>query len=119
MKRRKYSYKEQDDLQRLKRENEKLKKHVSSLRKQLARIDIDRYENIQDLIHKYDKQEVEETLEKNKKIQEDKWKCHKCQDGTLRLKIIDRSDGMFYYRKCDNCPNRTVLKKWNENVEGA
>lgn len=119
MRRRKYSHKEQDDLQKLKRENDKLKKQVSSLRKQIARVDIDRYENLQDLIHKFDKQEVEENLEKQAAVQEKKWKCHQCVDGVLRLKVFERLDGMFYLRRCDCCPNKTKLKKWNENVDGA
>lgn len=118
MKRRKYSRKEQDDLQKIKRENDKLKKQVSSLRKQLARIDINRYENLQDLIHKYDKQEVEENIKNDAKTQENRWKCHKCDSGILILKIFERADGIVYYRKCNGCPNKTTLKKWDESVEG-
>jgi hypothetical protein len=119
MKRRRYSHKEQDDLQKLKRENDKLKKQVSSLRKQLARIDINRYENLQDLMHKFDKEEVAENLENDKKVQEQKWKCHKCSDGVLRLKVFERLDGIVYFRKCDNCDNRTTTKKWDKSVEGV
>lgn len=119
MKRRKYSDSEQDDLQRLKRENDKLKRQISALRKQLARIDINRYENLQDLIHKYDKQEAEEILAKEQKSNEEKWKCYHCQDGVLRLKIYQRLDGIFYNRKCDQCPNKTKLKKWNDDIEGV
>lgn len=119
MKRRKFTHKEQDDLQRLKRENDKLKKQVSQLRKQIARIDINRYENLQDMIHKFDKAEVEETIERDKAAQEKKWKCHKCIEGTLRLKVFERQDGIVYLRKCDCCDNKTTLKKWNENVEGV
>ena len=118
MKRRRYNGKEQDDLQKLKRENDRLKKQVSSLRKQIARTDIDRYENLQDLIHKFDKEELAENLESQKKEQEKKWKCHKCSEGILRLKVFERLDGIMYFRKCDCCPNRTPMKKWNENVEG-
>ena len=118
MKRRKYNKKEQDDLQRIKRENDKLKKQVSSLRKQLVKIDINRYENLQDLIHKFDKQEVEESLEKNKQDEEKRWKCFECEEGTLRLKVIERPNGIVYLRKCDNCVNKTKLKKWNKEVNG-
>jgi hypothetical protein len=119
MKRRKYSHKEQDDLQKIKRENDKLKKQVSALRKQLARIDIGRYENLQDLIHKFDKLEVEETLKNDAEAQAKRWKCFKCEHGVLHLKVFERQDGIVYLRKCDKCDNKTKLKKWNENVEGV
>jgi hypothetical protein len=118
MKRRRYNHKEQDDLQRLKRENDRLKKQVSSLRKQLARVDIDRYENLQDLIHKYDKEEAAEIIAKEHKAKEQKWKCYECPEGILRLKVFERQDGIFYMRKCDKCVNRTKLKRWSKEVEG-
>jgi Zn finger protein HypA/HybF involved in hydrogenase expression len=119
MKRRKYNNKEQDELQKYKRENDKLKRQVSSLRKQLAKIDIGRYENLQDMMQKFDAQEVKENQENDIREQEKKWKCHNCSDGVLRLKVFERQDGIMYFRKCDNCDNRTELKKWNKNVEGV
>lgn len=119
MKRRNYNHKEQDELQKLKRENDKLKKQVSSLRKQLARIDIDRYENLQDLIHKYDKENAEEMMVQQQKAKEEKWKCFECGTGILRLKLIERLDGMIYYRACDCCSNRTKTQRWNKTVEGV
>jgi len=118
MKRRKYSRTEQDDLQKVKRENDKLKKQISSLRKQLARIDINRYENLQDLMQKFDKIEVEDDLKLSKKAKEKKWKCFNCEEGILRLKVFERPDGIFYLRKCDCCDNRTKLKKWNKDIDG-
>lgn len=119
MKRRKFNHKEQDELQKLKRENDRLKRQVSSLRKQIARVDIDRYENLQDLIHKYDQEEAAEIIAKEVKAKEEKWRCYECPDGILRLKVIQRQDGTFYYRKCDKCTNKTKLKKWDKNVEGV
>lgn len=119
MKRRKYSLKEQDDLQRLKRENDQLKKRISSLRKQISRIDVDRYENLQEIVHKFDQQDLQERLADERKEQEKKWKCHKCPDGILKLKLFDRHDGTFYFRKCDCCPNRTILKRWKDGIEGV
>jgi len=118
MKRRKHNHKEQDELQKTRRENDRLKKQVSSLRKQLARIDIGRYENLQDLIEKFDKQEVEDTLKRNAEEQEKRWKCFKCADGVLHLKVFERHDGIVYLRKCDSCEHKTKLKKWDKSVEG-
>lgn len=118
MKRRNYNHKEQDELQKLKRENDRLKKQVSSLRKQIARIDIDRYENLQDLIHKFDKTEAADIIAKQQQAKEQKWKCFECGTGILRLKLIQRLDGIFYYRACDCCGNRTKTQKWDKSVEG-
>jgi hypothetical protein len=117
MRRRKHNHKEQDELQKTKRENDKLKKQVSSLRKQLARIDIGRYENLQDLMEKFDKQEIEDSLKRNEEEQEKRWKCFKCDGGVLQLKVFERHDGIVYLRKCDSCDNKTKLKKWDKSVE--
>lgn len=119
MKRRKFNHKEEDSLQKLKRENDRLKKQVSSLRKQIARIDINRFENLQEILHKHDQIEAEEVLENDKKQLEKKWKCYECVDGVLRLKVFERQDGIVYFRKCDKCNNRTKLQKWNKDVEGV
>lgn len=118
MKRRKFNHKEEDSLQRLKRENDRLKKQVSSLRKQIARIDISRMENLQEILHKHDELEAEEVFLNERKEQEKRWRCYECQDGVLRLKVLERQDGIVYFRKCDKCSNRTKLKRWNKDVEG-
>ncbi len=118
MKRRNFNHKEQDSLQKIKHENEKLKRTVSSLRKQIARIDISRMENLQEIVHKYTQDvEASEILAKDTK-KEQRWKCHDCEDGIMRLKVFERQNGIVYYRKCDKCDNRTKLQKWNKNVEG-
>lgn len=66
----KYNDKEYDLLQRLKHENEKLKKQNKRLKKQLQRIDIDRYENLKDIIYKHYQEDAEEQLKKEKKKNE-------------------------------------------------
>lgn len=109
MKRRKYTHKEQDDLQRLKRENDKLKKQVSSLRKQISRLDIDRYQNIKEILEKQEVEDSKEVILKEKEKLEKQWKCWECGHGVLRIKRLHRIDGSFYFRKCDNqsCDHRT------------
>ncbi len=47
-----------------------------------------------------------------------KWACHKCDEGFLRLVLIDRHDGKHYFRKCTHCDNRTNMQKYNSDVEG-
>lgn len=118
MSNKKYSDKEYSDLQKLKQENKNLKKKLSTLRKQLARIDIDQHDNIKDLIDKYAEEEIIQRKEDEIKRLEEKWKCHQCQTGHLKLIILERRDNVFYFRKCDNCSKRTPTKKWEEGIEG-
>lgn len=100
-----------DLLDKLKQENKKLKSQVSQLRKQLSRLDLDRYQNLQDLIHKYDKLEQQEEqqalIEDLKKV----WECHNCREGYLKFVPISRPDGEYYIRSCTACSNKTRLKK--------
>jgi hypothetical protein len=105
-----------DQLQKLKYENQKLKKENSRLRKLLQRGQYDQ-ELLQELIQKQN-EEVE--LEKQEKLLENKWRCHKCNEGVMKIHIIKRLDGVFYWRICsnNNCDNKTKLQRYSENVEG-
>lgn len=103
---------------RLKMENQKLRKQISSLRKQMNRIDIDRYQSLKNII---EAQDIEDETFDAKFALEDlkkKWECHKCARDFLRLVVVPRIDGMFYFRRCPTCMNKTKLKKYNDNVEG-
>ena len=108
--------------QRLYHENEKLKKQLAQLRKQLARIDLDRYSNVRDIVHKHYQQEdaelhaqrEAESLEQLKR----EWKCVKCSDGHLEILLINKMNDLWYYRKCICCPHRTKLQKYNKQVRG-
>ena len=110
--------KEFDELQRLKYENKKLKKQISQLRKQLAKIDVDRYQNLKELVEAQQKEdkELEEKI-KREKLKE-KWKCYECKEGYLRLMIFHRPDGDFYYRRCTRCGHKTKLQRYNKDVDG-
>ena len=107
---------ELDQLQKLKEENKKLKKQIGSLRKQLSRIDLDRYENLKELIDK--QRHEDEASAKTSKLLK-KWKCYECGNGILKLLIFNRRDGTFYYRRCSNCDHRTRLQKYHKDVEGV
>jgi len=110
--------KEYSDVQRLRYENQQLKKKLASLRKQIARLDLDRYQNIRDLLEYQD--EETKNLNTKSKRQEmlDKWKCYKCEEGHLRLIILGRPDGLYYFRHCTQCENKTKLQKYTDSVEG-
>ena len=109
---------ELDEMQRFKLENQKLKKQIAKLRKELSRIDIDRYSNLKDML---EAQAAEDSnfdgvfeLEKLKK----KWNCNSCDKDYLRLIMVPRFDGLFYMRKCPSCEYRTKLKKYSDGVDG-
>lgn len=118
MGRRKYSDGDYELLDKLKHENKKLKKQISALRKQIAKLDIDRYENLKELVDKHNEQDLEEQKIKEEEFLNKKWQCHECHEGVLKLKILERRDGIWYYRSCNLCKNRTKLKRYNSEVEG-
>lgn len=49
-----------------------------------------------------------------------KWKCHTCNVGVMKITVLTRQDGKFYFRACTNtkdCKNRTELKPFTDDVE--
>jgi len=108
--------KELDQLQRLKHENHKLKKENSRLRKLIKRGQAD-----QELIHELiTKQNEEYELEQKEKLLNNKWRCYECQEGVLKIYIIKRLDGIFYWRRCSNpeCGHKTKLQRYTKDVAG-
>lgn len=105
-------------IQRLRHENEKLKKQISKLRKQLSRINIDEYANLKEMIEAHSAED--ENFDKKLHLEElkHKWTCHECKEDYLRIIIVPRADGLFYIRKCPSCNHRTKLKKYTEDVNG-
>ena len=108
--------------QRLFNENERLKRQISSLRKQLARIDLDRYSTVRDMIEEHYQEDKlatgREILDNLKK----QWACKECADGHLEIFIYNRSNATYYYRICSNapdCSNRTLAQPYTAaNVKG-
>ncbi len=108
--------KELDQLQKMRYENQKLKKENSRLRKLIQRGQAD-----QDLLHELVQQKnVEEELAQTQKIEENKWKCWDCSRGVLKIHTMPRRDGVFYWRVCSNtdCKKRTKLQPYTKDVEG-
>lgn len=60
---------------------------------------------------------VQEAYEESQKKLKAKWECHKCDDGYMKMVIINRPDGKHYFRSCTNCDNRTNMKKYHQAVE--
>lgn len=109
--------KEFSDMQRLKAENKALKRHISKLRKSIARMEIEKIER-NNLLEEEERLAREVQKKKITKELETKWKCNKCQADVMKLKIYTRLDGIFYFRKCDTCGNRTKSKTYHDEVEG-
>lgn len=105
--------------QRLLKENRQLKQQVSQLRKQLARIDLDRYHTVREMIEECRQEDrVESAQDLLDSLKKD-WACKKpgCE-GYLEINIYSKMGNPHYFRKCTECPNRTVAKKYTPEVRG-
>lgn len=105
--------------QKLVQENRILKRQVAALRKQLARVDLDRYTNLKETIDKHyqedSAQEGRDILEKIKK----EWACQQpACEGYLEIFLFTKIDSTWYYRKCNCCTNRTKAQKYSPDVKG-
>jgi hypothetical protein len=102
--------------QQLIHENKQLKRELSRLQKQLARIDLDRYSHIQDMLKecKTAEESTQDTLDKLKQ----EWKCNKCQDGYLEIFTYTKMGEVWYIRKCNCCNNKTKSQIYTPNVKG-
>lgn len=105
---------EQSEVQRLKTENLALKRQLTRMRKQLSRMNSDQFENVEEAIGVQTRED--EIMRQHQAIEH--WRCFTCKEDYLRLIIIQRPDGAFYFRKCPNCENRTRLKPLEAHVEG-
>ena len=105
-------------VQKVRLENQKLKKQIAKLRKELSRIDIDRYSNLKNMIEAQAAED--ESFDSKMQLEElkEQWICHKCKEDYLRLIIVPRADGTFYMRRCISCQNKTKLKKYTPDVSG-
>jgi hypothetical protein len=105
--------------QRLLKENQALKRQLSALRKQIARIDLDRYDSVKDIIEQHYQDEKhekgQEILENLKQI----WKCRECEEGYLEIKVYSKIGQAHYYRQCNECANRTDSQRYDpKTVKG-
>ena len=114
--------KEQTINQKLKYENQKLKRQLERLRKQLARVDLEVFTNIKEAMEAQCREDIEfETEQKHRDDESSikkQWLCNNCGEDYLRLVIVQRLDGSFYFRKCPACKNKTRLKPFTSDVKG-
>jgi ribosomal protein S20 len=118
-----------DALKRKDREIEKFKSELKTLEKafeanikflkgKTAKLDL------KELMDGAKKEQSLKEIETNKEATfqelEQKWKCHACGTGVMKLIVYTRPDGKWYLRKCNQqtCTNRTEAKRWHDEVEG-
>jgi ribosomal protein S20 len=119
-----------DALKRKDREIEKFKSELKTLEKafeanikflkgKTAKLDL------KELMDGAKKEQSLKEIETNKETTfqelEQKWKCHACGTGVMKLIVFTRPDGKFYIRACNNkpsCTNRTDAKRWSDEVQG-
>lgn len=112
-----YGNKEYTKEQRLFHENQQLKREIAQLRKRMARLDLDRYENIKDTINEHYQEDNAEEGQKILKKVKDQWTCHKCFEGHLQMVVYNKVNETWYFRRCDKCENRTPSKKYSTDVK--
>lgn len=97
--------------QKLSKENRQLKRELSHLRKQIARLDLEDLEAAKQLY--FDKEEKERLNESipdvssNLEALKKDWACKECTVGWLEITLYTKCGQTFYFRKCCSCQNRT------------
>jgi hypothetical protein len=113
--------KELSQLQQIRKENDRLKREVSNLRKQLARLDLDRHSYVHEIVQEHlAKEDAEETTMQMLQRLKNEWKCERCGIGFLEINLYSKAGDAWYYRKCCNvnCDHRTIGKKYSKEVRG-
>ncbi len=108
-------------MQRISHENKRLKKEVGTLRKQLARIDLDKFSQVSDIIdERYKNDEKSDQGQDLLDALKAEWKCRKCEEGFLEIIIYTKQGIPYYFRKCSNrfCTQRTLSKPHTSHVKG-
>ena len=103
--------------QRLIDENRVLKRQVSALRKELARVDLDQFTSLKDTIGRHYKEgETQQGLDILEKVKQE-WRCNECKEGYLEIFIYSKVGNLCYFRKCSNpsCKHRTKSQRYNPN----
>lgn len=59
-------------------------------------------------------EQIEEAKDKTFSPTVERWRCHKCEEGLMKLIIVP---GNRYFRKCGSCPNRTEIQELHDEVD--
>jgi predicted RNA-binding Zn-ribbon protein involved in translation (DUF1610 family) len=100
--------KEYDGLQRVRHENQELKKQIKQLRKRLARMSSDDCEAVKELQREQDF--LEEQMVKQQ--EQPDFMCDKCGAKNSYKRVdVSRRDGRFYINKCLECGHKSKMTK--------
>lgn len=107
-------HKELDKLQTAHREIDKLKRENAKLRKQFARLDLDRHDYVQKIVQEHLHQEEEISGDEILASLKRKWACHEpgCA-GHLEIFLYSKMGEPWFWRQCSQCPNRTKSQKYD------
>jgi len=112
-----------DLLEKLKHENDSLKKELKKLRKINKMVDVGRFEHLEELVRKQrQERKLHESKEKRKAEKaKAKWLCHKCASGIMQINIWPLRNKVKYNRACSNqeCGHKTLFKDYHEGVEDS
>jgi len=105
-------------LQKANKEIKMLKRQLSRLKKLIARINIEEYQNIQEAKEAQMRERI--ALKKDIETLEDaeRWRCFSCEEDYLRLVIYQKVDQPYYFRRCPSCGKRTKAQKFNVDIKG-
>lgn len=108
--------------QKLIQENRILKRELSHIRKQIARLDGDRVETLRQMCA--DQEETKRFEEINPPVNLDNlkkdWACKQSEClGFLEIVLYSKINQTYYYRQCNSCLNRTKGKRYDsKSVKG-
>lgn len=109
--------------QKLIKENRQLKRELAHLRKQIARLDGDRFETLKQIVAESEEsqrfQENMGPISSNIETLKKDWACRECATGFLEIVLYSKLGSTQYYRKCNSCNHRTKGKRYDsESVKG-
>ena len=108
--------------QKLSKENKMLKRELAHLRKQISRLDVDRFETMKEMCNDYQESErLQENLgnpTSNLEALQKEWLCRDCQTGILEICLYSKLGQTHYFRRCNNCPKRTKGQRYTAEVKG-
>ena len=108
--------------QKLSKENRQLKQELKHLRKQIARLDGDRFETLRQMCaDNEESQRFQESIpNSNTEALKKDWACNGVGcTGYLEISLYSKLGQTYYFRKCNNCSNRTKGKRYDsESVKG-
>lgn len=106
--------------QQLIKENQALKRENSKLRKICARNELNRYEDVKEVIEEHERTSGLNTTGSLLEALKREWACSResCA-GYLEVILFNKIDTIYYYRACNCCSNRTKSQKYDpKSVKG-